>query len=84
MNGEIEVSKLTFAYPSTGTHTAPVALREVSLKIDKGDRDQQKLFKVPLDEKFIQEEIYRSIALECGQRCFDYNTRSSLNNDKNS
>ena len=39
---------------------------------------------MPLDEKFIQEEMYRRIALECGQRCFDYNTRSSLNNDKNS
>ena len=38
MNGEIEVSKLTFAYPSTGTHTAPVALREVSLKIEAGER----------------------------------------------
>lgn len=38
MDGRIEVSKLSFAYPSTGTHTAPIALRDVSLKIDQGER----------------------------------------------
>ena len=38
MEGRIEVSKLSFAYPSTGTHTAPIALRDVSLKIDQGER----------------------------------------------
>ena len=38
MDGRIEVSKLSFAYPSTGTHTAPIALRDVSLKIDEGER----------------------------------------------
>ena len=41
-------------------------MKEVNLKIENGDKDQQKLFKVPLDEKFIQEEMYRKIALECG------------------
>jgi ATP-binding cassette subfamily C protein LapB len=38
MDGRIEVSKLSFAYPSTGTHTAPIALKDVSLKIDEGER----------------------------------------------
>lgn len=38
VNGSIEVNKLSFAYPSTGTHKAPIALRDVSLKIEPGER----------------------------------------------
>jgi ATP-binding cassette subfamily C protein LapB len=38
INGEIEVSKLSFSYPSTGGHAAPLALRDVSLTINPGER----------------------------------------------
>ncbi len=38
IDGRIEVQKLTFAYPSTGKHTAPVALRDASIKIEPGER----------------------------------------------
>ncbi len=38
IDGKIEIQKLSFAYPSTGTHTAPIALRDVSLKIEPGER----------------------------------------------
>lgn len=38
MDGDIEVSKLSFSYPSTGGHAAPIALRDVNLKIDSGER----------------------------------------------
>lgn len=38
INGTIEVSKLSFAYPSTGAHKAPIALRDVSLIINSGER----------------------------------------------
>lgn len=38
IEGEIEVSKLSFSYPSTGGHAPPVALRDVSLSIKPGER----------------------------------------------
>ncbi len=38
IEGAIEVNKLSFAYPATGGHTAPIALRDVSLKIEPGER----------------------------------------------
>jgi ATP-binding cassette subfamily C protein LapB len=38
IEGEIEVGKLSFAYPSTGGHTAPIALRDVSLSVKPGER----------------------------------------------
>ena len=38
IDGSIEVSKLSFAYPATSGHKAPIALNDVSLKIEKGER----------------------------------------------
>lgn len=38
IDGEIEVSKLSFAYPATSGHKAPIALNDVSLKIETGER----------------------------------------------
>ena len=38
IDGTIEVSKLTFAYPAQGNHKAPIALKDVSLKINAGER----------------------------------------------
>ena len=38
IEGAIEVSKLSFAYPANGAHKAPIALREVNLKINAGER----------------------------------------------
>jgi ATP-binding cassette subfamily C protein LapB len=38
LEGSIEVSKLSFAYPSQGAITPPIALRNVSLKIEEGER----------------------------------------------
>jgi len=38
IDGRIEVQKLSFAYPATGNHTPPIALRDVSLKIEPGER----------------------------------------------
>jgi ATP-binding cassette, subfamily C, bacterial LapB len=37
-NGSIEIQKLSFAYPSTGNHKPPIALRDVSLSIEPGER----------------------------------------------
>jgi len=38
IDGSIEVSKLSFAYPATSGHKAPIALNDVSLKIETGER----------------------------------------------
>lgn len=38
IDGGIEVNKLSFAYPSNGAITPPIALRNVSLKIEPGER----------------------------------------------
>jgi ATP-binding cassette subfamily C protein LapB len=38
IDGSIEVSKLSFAYPATSGHKAPIALNDVSIKIDTGER----------------------------------------------
>jgi ATP-binding cassette subfamily C protein LapB len=38
IDGSIEISKLSFAYPATSGHKAPIALNDVSLKIEKGER----------------------------------------------
>ncbi len=38
VKGSIEVQKLSFAYPSTGNHKAPIALSNVTLKIEPGER----------------------------------------------
>lgn len=38
IDGSIEVSKLSFAYPAQGSHKAPIALKDVSLKINAGER----------------------------------------------
>ena len=37
-NGSIEIQKLSFAYPSTGNHKPPIALRDVTLSIEPGER----------------------------------------------
>lgn len=37
-NGSIDVQKLSFAYPSTGNHKPPIALRDVTLSIEPGER----------------------------------------------
>ncbi len=37
-NGSIDIQKLSFAYPSTGNHKPPIALREVTLSIEPGER----------------------------------------------
>jgi ATP-binding cassette subfamily C protein LapB len=38
IDGSIEVSKLSFSYPATSGHKAPIALNDVSLKIETGER----------------------------------------------
>jgi ATP-binding cassette subfamily C protein LapB len=38
IDGSIEINNLSFAYPATSGHKPPIALNEVSLKIDKGER----------------------------------------------
>jgi ATP-binding cassette subfamily C protein LapB len=38
VDGSIEVQKLSFSYPANGNHTPPIALREVNLKIEPGER----------------------------------------------
>jgi ATP-binding cassette subfamily C protein LapB len=38
MDGQIEVQKLSFAYPSTGNHAAPIALKDANIKIEAGER----------------------------------------------
>lgn len=38
VKGSIEVQKLTFAYPPNGNHKPPIALNNVSLKIEPGER----------------------------------------------
>jgi ATP-binding cassette subfamily C protein LapB len=38
IEGRIEISNLSFAYPANGSHKQPLALREVSLKIEPGER----------------------------------------------
>jgi ATP-binding cassette, subfamily C, bacterial LapB len=37
-NGSIDIQKLSFAYPSTGNHKPPIALRDVTLSIEPGER----------------------------------------------
>ena len=37
-NGAIDIQKLSFAYPSTGNHKPPIALRDVTLSIEPGER----------------------------------------------
>jgi ATP-binding cassette subfamily C protein LapB len=38
IDGSIEINNLSFAYPATSGHKPPIALNEVSLKIEKGER----------------------------------------------
>ena len=38
IEGSIEVNKLSFAYPATSGHKAPIALNDVSIKIETGER----------------------------------------------
>lgn len=38
VNGSIEVQKLSFAYPPNGNHKPPIALNNVSLTIEPGER----------------------------------------------